>query len=62
MRQNHDHGSGRSDFGYDRWEEMTPAERKYEKEHPVRGDDWWKILIAIMVIYFILQFISSLHG
>lgn len=62
MRQNHDHNNGHGDHGYDRWEQMTPAERRYEKEHHFSGDDWCKLLIGILVIYFVLQFISLLRG
>ena len=62
MRQNHDHNNGCDNHGYDRWEQMTPAERKYEKDHHISGDDWCKLLICFAVIYYLLQFFSMLRG
>ena len=39
--------------------EMTPAEKKYEREHGFSGDDWFKLFLILAGIYFLLNIISA---
>ena len=52
--------SGEKNHVYvDHWERMTPAERKYEKEHSFSGGDLSTFIIIILVILWIANTLAS---
>ena len=40
--------------------EMTPAEKRYEREHSFSGSDWYKLFLVLVVLYYVLKIIGAI--
>ncbi|MBR1473867.1 MAG: hypothetical protein IJ602_06380 [Paludibacteraceae bacterium] len=55
-RQWHDPGH------IDHWEDMTPTERQHEKSRSLSGNDWYKLLLVFVAIYYALKILAGIAG
>ena len=60
MAEHSDRDGWRDPGHIDRWEDMLPEERRFERENGVAGSHGWgKLLLVLAALYWIANTLSS---